>query len=186
MTLAPKSRDPLLPPGEAMRRMGTIRGLFVTAGGLGFIQPAGGTWGSIPPVAAAWLLAILAAPTWQVNLAVVLLGLIGCVACVRFGGVAEEVYGRKDPNPVVADEIAGQAVATLFLPWKMGIEDGAFWWNVALAATAFLAFRFFDIIKPPPARNLEHIKGGMGILVDDLVAGAMALAFVQLVWRVLI
>ncbi|MCH2162979.1 MAG: phosphatidylglycerophosphatase A, partial [Phycisphaerales bacterium] len=164
MTLAPKSRAPLIPPGEAMRKMGTIRGLLVTAGGLGFIQPAGGTWGSMPPVAIAFLLAILAVPEFELNLVVVLVGLVGVVSCLRFGGLAEEVYGQKDPNPVVADEIAGQSVAIFLLPWQMGMADGAFWWNVGIAASAFLAFRFFDIFKLPPASSVEHLKGGVGIL----------------------
>ena len=52
-----------------------------------------------------------------------------------------------------------------------------------LAVGAFLAFRFFDILKPPPASNLESLKGGLGILVDDLVTGLMALVVVQVVAR---
>ena len=146
MTLAPKSRDPLIPPSEAMRRMGTIRGLLITAGGLGFIQPAGGTWGSTPPVAVALLLALLAVPAWQLNVVVVLVGLVGVVSCLRFGSLAEQAYGRKDPNPVVADEIAGQSVALLFLPWQAGIADNAIWWNIAIAASAFFASIVFALI----------------------------------------
>ena len=186
MSIGPKSRAPLIPPSEAMRKMGTTRGLLITAGGLGFIQPAGGTWGSVPPVAVALLLAILAVPEWQLNLVVVLIGLVGVVSCLRFGGLAEQVYGRKDPNPVVADEIAGQSVALLLLPWQTGVADGALWWNVMIAASAFFAFRFFDIFKMPPASSVEHLKGGVGILVDDLIAGGMALVVIQVFWRVVL
>jgi phosphatidylglycerophosphatase A len=176
------SKPPLPAPSIVIARMGWVRAMFITAGGLGFIQPFGGTWGSLPPTIVAFLLAWAAVPGWQLNGVLVLLGLVGCVACLRFGDLAEEAFVRKDPNPVVADEVAGQAIALLLLPWHLG----EFWWNGVLAGSAFIAFRIVDIVKPPPARNLEHIKGGMGILVDDLVAGAMALVIVQVVWRVFV
>ena len=177
---------PLPPPSLVIERMGKARALLITAGGLGFIQPMGGTWGSLPPVVIAFALAILAVPDWQINVVLVILMLIGAVACIRFGALAEEAFERKDPNPVVADEVAGQAIAVFLLPWESGVANGAFWWNALLAGSAFVAFRIIDVIKPPPARNLEHIRGGMGILVDDLVAGAMALLVVQIVFRVLV
>ena len=63
------------------------------------------------------------------------------------------------------------------------IRFGAFLHNALLAIGAFLAFRFFDILKPPPARSLERLGGGTGILVDDLITGAMALVVVQVVAR---
>ena len=82
-----------------------------------------------------------------------------------------------------ADEVAGQAITLLFLPWRAPGEPGALAFNLTLAALAFLAFRAFDITKPPPARSLERLPGGWGILVDDLIAGAMALVVVQLIAR---
>lgn len=184
--MSSSTKEPLPRPWKVIQHMGMMRALLITGGGTGFIQPMGGTWGSIPPVAIAFLLAILSVPVWQINAVLVILLLIGSIACIRFGALAEEAYQRKDPNPVVADEVAGQAIATFMLPWQAGVADGAFWWNVLLAASAFVAFRVIDVIKPPPARNLEHIRGGMGILVDDLVAGAMALVVVQIVFRVLV
>ena len=87
------------------------------------------------------------------------------------------------PGQVVADEVAGQSLALLFLPWADPAMPGALWQNLILAIGAFLAFRFFDILKPPPARGLEKIRGGLGILVDDLITGAMALVLGQLVSR---
>ena len=173
-------------PSEVIAKMGLARALLITGGGAGFIQPMGGTWGSIPPVAIAFCMAILSVPDWQINLVLLILLCIGSVACIRFGRLAEDVYQRKDPNPVVADEVAGQSIAALALPWQAGVADGAFWWNALLAASAFLAFRIIDVIKPPPARNLEHIRGGVGILVDDLVAGCMALAVVQVIFRLFV
>ncbi|MHC4908941.1 MAG: phosphatidylglycerophosphatase A family protein [Planctomycetota bacterium] len=156
---------------------------FLTAGGLGLMRPAPGTWGSLPPVVMAGGLALLGVNGWMLDASLILLCLVGGIACVRFGHLAEAAWGKKDPGQVVADEVAGQALTLLFLPWRRPDEDGAIAFNLALAAVGFLAFRAFDITKPPPARNLERIRGGWGILVDDLVAGAMALAVVQVVAR---
>ena len=159
---------------------------LVTVGGIGHAPVASGTFGSMPPVVMALLLVQSDQPLWLVNGCLVLMGLVFSMACIRFGGLAESVYGRKDPGQVVADEIGGQCVALLLLPWAAPDLEGALVWNVLLAVGAFLAFRFFDILKPPPARNLERLKGGFGILVDDLITGAMALVVMQVFSRVLL
>lgn len=177
-------------PAAVFRSMGVIPALAVTAGGLGFLRPASGTWGSLPPAVVAALLAVFGAPGWQIDLVLVLLLGIGVVACLRFGRSAEAIMGKKDPGQVVADEIAGQALTLLALPWA--IADG--WagsptlpvditpmaFNIGLAVVGFLLFRIFDILKPPPANGLQRLGGGMGILVDDLIAGAMAAAVLQI------
>ena len=157
---------------------------MVTVGGIGHAPVASGTFGSIPPVVMALLLVQSGQPHWVVNSCLVLLGVVFSVACIRFGRLAEETFGKKDPGQVVADEIGGQCVALLFLPWAAPDVEGALLWNLLLGTGAFLAFRFFDILKPPPARGLERLKGGLGILVDDLITGAMALVLGQIVSRV--
>ena len=157
---------------------------MVTVGGIGLAPVASGTFGSIPPVVMALALVQADQPEWVVNGCLILLGLVFSIACIRFGGLAEEVYGRKDPGQVVADEIGGQCVALLFLPWVAPGVEGALAWNLTLGVGAFLAFRFFDIRKPPPARGVERIRGGLGILIDDLVTGAMALLVGQVVSRI--
>jgi phosphatidylglycerophosphatase A len=68
-----------------------------------------------------------------------------------------------DPSIVVIDEIIGMWLALLFVP-KTGIA----------IAIAFFAFRAFDIVKPPPARQLERIPNGWGIMLDDIVVGVYA------------
>ncbi len=77
--------------------------------------------------------------------------------------------GVKDPQFVVIDELAGQWVALLFAPltWKT-------------LAVGFILFRGFDIVKPPPVRQLERLPEGTGIIVDDLAAGFYALGVMQL------
>lgn len=165
--------------------MNRFRFWMLTAGGLGHAPIASGTFGSLPPVILAFLLVQLGQPPWIVNLCMALLIVAFSIACLRFGSLAEARYGKKDPGQVVADEVAGQAVALLFLPWNYDGTGSALVHNALLAIGAFLAFRFFDILKPPPARSLERLGGGAGILVDDLITGAMALVVVQFVaWMV--
>jgi phosphatidylglycerophosphatase A len=77
--------------------------------------------------------------------------------------------GRKDPQFVVIDEVAGQAITLLFSP--IG-------WRYAL--TAFILFRLFDITKPFPVRQLEHLPAGWGIVLDDVGAGLYALGIATL------
>jgi phosphatidylglycerophosphatase A len=99
---------------------------------------------------------------------------------VRWGPWAIAHFGDEDPHPFVLDEFAGQWVALLILP----IGYHASGWAVACTAgLAFLLFRVFDVIKPPPARQAEHLPAGWGILTDDLVAGLYANLVGQLVWR---
>ena len=74
----------------------------------------------------------------------------------------EKKFG-EDPQIVVIDEIVGMWISLLLLPK-----------NFLLALLAFVFFRIYDIIKPPPARNMEHLRNGWGIMLDDVVAGIYA------------
>jgi len=81
----------------------------------------------------------------------------------------ERASGRKDPNHIVIDEVAGQLVALIACPMT---------WQALLAG--FILFRGFDVLKPPPVRMLERLPNGTGIVVDDLGAGVYALIALQL------
>lgn len=153
-----------------------FEGWALTAGGLGLLRPAPGTWGSLPPLAMALALAGAGMGRGEISLALLLLAAAASVACVRFGGWAERRWGRRDPSAVVADEVAGMAVALLAVPWvPIGSGDGAaLWSNLAPAMAAFGLFRLLDILKPPPIRRLEQAPAGWGVLLDDLAAGAIA------------
>ena len=155
----------------------------MTAGGLGLLRPAPGTWGSLPPVVLALAMVSAGALRWQIDAAIVLLGLAFAIACLRFGEAAEAEFGKKDPGKVVADEVAGQSLALLGLPWLTSGTSDAFVRNAVIAASAFFAFRLLDIIKPPPARGIQSRTGGAGILLDDVVAGLYACACAHLVAR---
>ncbi len=159
--------------------MTALRLALLTVLGLGRIRPAPGTWGSAAAVVL--VLGVLAAgatPT-VVNVVLLVTMVIFSLSCIIDGGWAEQRFGDKDPGQVVADETAGQALAMMLLPWSAGPD--AWPRNLLLAGTAFAAFRFFDILKPPPIRRVQRVGGGWGILLDDLLAGAAALAVTQTV-----
>ncbi len=145
---------------------------LITTLGLGHLRPASGTWGSLPPAVLAGVLILTnqaGTTLWYVLLAAVTI--LFSIACVRFGHLAEETFGKKDPSQAVADETAGMALTLLFLPT---------WWAhdqrtlLAYIAGAFVLFRLTDILKLPPANQLQSIGGGWGILLDDLAAALQA------------
>jgi len=78
--------------------------------------------------------------------------------------------GLKDPQFVVIDEVAGQLITLVAIPVS--------WKSLLLG---FILFRGFDIVKPPPVRQLEHLPEGVGIVLDDVGAGLYALVVMQLV-----
>lgn len=163
---------------------------LITTFGLGFMRPAPGTWGSLPPcaLAAVWAVAgrqlqmgPVGGALWYAVMA--FFALYFSWVCVKFGDAAEAEFGKKDPSQVVADETAGMGVTLLFLPhwwlirtgstYQQSVERTALATLIAIAA-AFVLFRIADIVKAPPANGLQRLKGGWGILADDLVAGVQA------------
>lgn len=83
---------------------------------------------------------------------------------------AEKFYKSKDPQRVVIDEVMGYWTGLLFLPFSL-----------SYAVLAFVVFRIFDIVKPFPAKKLQDMHGGLGIMIDDYVAGLYTLAVMHLV-----
>ncbi|ACO04083.1 MULTISPECIES: phosphatidylglycerophosphatase A [Persephonella] len=86
--------------------------------------------------------------------------------------VVVETFKEKDPDYVVIDEIAGYMVAMI------GIEPT--WQNLLIA---FILFRFFDILKPPPIRFFERLPSGLGVMADDIIAGLYVLGIMHLLTR---
>jgi phosphatidylglycerophosphatase A len=80
--------------------------------------------------------------------------------------------GHKDPGQVVVDEVAGMWTTLLLVPF-----------TPVNAALAFVAFRVMDVVKPYPARQLEALRGGWGIMCDDLMAGVYANLLLQVLLR---
>jgi phosphatidylglycerophosphatase A len=142
----------------SMARLASRSALVVATGlGSGYSPIAPGTAGSALGVLLFWPLA--GRPPAQVLGATAVLVLLSIVAA----HYAAKGLGKKDPGLVVVDEVVGQWVSLLLLPFTL--------WT---AVAGFVLFRLMDVIKPWPARDLERLPGGIGIVADDLMAGIYA------------
>ena len=147
--------------------------LAISTFGVGYLPLAPGTWGSL--VAVGIFLGFAQVFKGNALVAVVLVSIV----VVTFAGIwaasrTEALANRKDPSKVVVDEVAGQLISlfplTLFTQW-----------SIVAVIISFILFRFFDIVKPYPARRLEALKGGLGIMCDDLIAGVYAAAITSII-----
>jgi phosphatidylglycerophosphatase A len=142
--------------------------LTATFFGVGRLRPGPGSWASATTVllwaAGAHFVPLSRRTPLAIALAV-LITLIGIPAATRVARAS----AQKDPQFVVIDEVAGQLIALIAVPLS---------WKSLLAG--FILFRAFDIIKPPPVRQLEALPEGAGIMLDDVAAGICALAGVHL------
>src|SRR6266568_8295998 len=140
--------------------------LVATFFGIGYLRPGPGTWASL---AAALIWFWLA--RWSARPQLLLAALM--VAAIAIGIPAATRVARasrtEDPQFVVIDEVAGQWITLLFVPvtWKTLV-------------IGFILFRGFDIVKPPPVRQLERLPEGTGIVADDVAAGALSLEVMKL------
>ena len=131
--------------------------LIATVAGVGYAPVAPGTVASALTVV---VLGLVAPPPGPLLLFVIVVIVVGTWAAHD----AERSLGGKDPGAIVIDEVAGMALSVLTLPLTP---------RVLLAG--FLLFRVFDIVKPYPANALQRLRGGVGVMLDDLVAGLYAL-----------
>jgi phosphatidylglycerophosphatase A len=124
---------------------------------------APGTVGSAVALGIIWLL-----PGDRAGLVVFFV--VVTVAGVWAADRAERHLGSgKDPGAIVVDEVAGMTLSVMFFPRTL-----------AVLLAGFVLFRLFDVVKPPPARASQHLSGGVGVMVDDLIAGAYAAAVLAL------
>lgn len=142
--------------------------------GSGLPRRAPGTWGTVGGLIIAMpLLSLGFVPFFILTILSCILGVWIC------GRTAELMQGHDDPH-IVWDEWAGIWITLLPLSY-MGIADNNFWQNVSQELSifaivfAFILFRFFDIVKPPPIGWADKkVAGGLGIMLDDIIAGIMA------------
>lgn len=152
--------------------MNRLKLALVSFGFLGCSPFAPGTVGTLGGVLVAWLLK----DTEQYLLWTALVCVVLYAVTLPLGAWAERYAGKKDPGIFVVDEVIGYLIT---VAWVSGPS------SLSLVV-AFFVFRFFDILKPPPARQLEHVGGGHGILLDDVAAGVWGLVAVMLPARLLL
>jgi len=141
-----------------------LRG-FTSVGYVGLIPGAPGTYGSLItlPIAYYWSTQVTANPFITAALLLVIT-LLGVVASNRVSAS----LGVEDPGEIVIDELVGQWIAVLAIPAHWG-----FW------LAAFILFRIFDIWKPWIIDKSQQLPGGIGVMMDDVLAGLLALALIQ-------
>lgn len=145
-----------------------IHKIFATSLGIGYIGKGGGTVAAAV-AALCWYLALAGsafAGLWPLifTVAITVLGV--------WSGNEVEPYWGKDDKKVVIDEVAGMCISLLFLPVN--------YWYV-LAGLAL--FRFFDIVKPLGIRRMEKLDGGLGVMMDDVVAGIYSNLLLQIAYH---
>jgi phosphatidylglycerophosphatase A len=140
---------------------------IATLGFVGYLPVAPGTWGSL---VSAVFVAFLD-PSSAVQAILIVTGfVIGTISST----VAERVIGQTDSGHIVIDEFIGFLVSVVYLPQTYGY-----------LIAAFFLFRFFDILKPFPIRQAERsLKGGFGIMTDDVLAGIYTNAILQ-IWKLI-
>lgn len=138
---------------------------IATGFGLGYSPIASGTFGALLGLPIAWGASY--APPWGQVLAAAGLCLVALPVCDR----AEKILGGKDDGRIVADEYLTFMICGIGLPLRE---------HPWLLAAAFVVSRICDIVKPFPARRLERLRGGAGIVLDDLVASLYALGILHL------
>lgn len=151
--------------------------LALTTCGVGYLPLAPGTWGSLVGVgiylaarsvegiisanfaAQGWTEGQIAAWIHAGNL---IIFVPFCLLGIWAAGRSTELLGSKDPSQAVIDEVIGQLIVFLFVPFDVS-------WKFVL--TGFILFRIFDIWKPYPINSLENLPSGIGICADDILAG---------------
>lgn len=140
--------------------------VIATFFGSGLSPLAPGTCGSLVTM----LLVYFIKPYWQAPLTIQLAAIVMVfIVGIPAGNAAEKHFNKKDPGACVIDEVAGQMISLLLVPHK-----------ISFYIAGFFLFRVFDIVKPFPVSRLEKIPGGLGIILDDIMAGLYALVLMQL------
>ena len=140
--------------------------VLATGFGLGHSRIMPGTCGTLLGVPLAWMLMQL---PWIWLQGLILM--LGVLVAVYLSDRAEKWIGGKDPQSIVVDEYLTYPITILGIsnPWAL--------------LTGFILHRIFDILKPPPIRQVQHIQGGWGIVLDDLIAAIIALLINAVIFK---
>jgi phosphatidylglycerophosphatase A len=136
--------------------------VIATAGGAGYSPVVPGTAGSLVTAIFLWLVPMSRPGLVAFFLAVTLVGIWAAQH-------AERYFGVKDASPIVIDEVAGMTLSVLAVPL-----------TASTLIAGFFLFRVFDVVKPFPAHGSQRLAGGVGVMIDDLIAGLYALVVLVL------
>lgn len=149
--------------------MNRLAQLTATVGGIGYLRPAPGTWGSLAALPLAWVFHSLG------GFPLLLLAVVGTYV-KGIWATKEMTDGADDhdPSEIVIDEVVGQFIALLplsYASWAHGIDILVMWpgW-----IAAFALFRLFDIAKPGPIGQADRRGDALGVMLDDVIAGIFA------------
>jgi len=141
--------------------------LYVTFFFLGNSPVAPGTVGTLGAILLFFFLTFVSFPIYIVFL------LILTAFSIFMSSLAVKIYNSKDPGQIVIDEVCGYLFTMVLIPFSWGY-----------VITGFLLFRILDILKPYPIRNIEKLRDGYGIVLDDVLAGIYANILMQIIIRV--
>lgn len=167
--------DPAPVPPGPLSSSDRWRWLIATCGGFGYCPILPGSCGALWGVAIYVVLARVTSEPWQtVGIAAFLL--LACIATYRLSAWAERYFQEEDSGKFVTDEVAGfLTTVLLFRPADVSVLVTVLW--------AFPVTRILDMIKLPPARRLEHLPGGWGVLADDLLDSVYAAALLHVLYQ---
>ncbi len=151
-----------------MKRVSVFHVIIATGFGSGFSPLAPGTAGAFV-ASIIWVILLFLFSTYIFPITILLICLFTILG-IWSSNVLEPVWG-KDPSRIVVDEMVGVWIPLLIVN-KGELENGTYFWYVL---AAFVLFRLFDIIKPFGVRKMEKLKGGWGIMMDDILAGIYSL-----------
>jgi phosphatidylglycerophosphatase A len=136
---------------------------IASAGGLGYLPKAPGTWGTLAGIPLWYLLKDVSLGVYLASLAVL------CAVACAVSEKVERMYGLHDVQWIVIDEVVGFLCTVIAVPWGV--------WQVCVA---FAVFRVLDMFKPYPISWIDrHVKGGVGVVMDDVAAGLVGCALLH-------
>lgn len=164
--------------------------IALTTLGVGFIPLAPGTWGSTVGVLIYLFFARIEANssafftleglkdaqiTAWIHVINLIVFLLFCILSIWASGRATQIFQNKDPQKVVVDEVIGQLIVFLFVPFDIS-------WKLIFAG--FILFRLFDIWKPYPIDSLQNLPAGIGVCADDILAGVYGGTCLSLIYAI--
>ncbi|MEP7337793.1 MAG: phosphatidylglycerophosphatase A [Acidobacteriota bacterium] len=167
--------------GGTMKIRGSLDllAVFIATGfGAGLIPLGPGTWGSLVGLLISYgLIAVFSLDVVLLQNALIVASLILAAIGIWSSTRAETIFDRKDAGQIVIDEVCGQVISFVFIaPYIVRLGSQWRWWMIL----GFLLFRAFDIFKPYPINRLQSLTGGVGVMMDDILAGIYAAMLMSL------